>query len=36
LEQRTKTADQGRLVSAEEARQHIRQWLSNSSTTKTR
>ncbi|HEV3197068.1 MAG TPA: hypothetical protein VGZ73_04150 [Bryobacteraceae bacterium] len=33
LEQRTKTADQGRLVSPEEARLHIRQWLSNSSTT---
>jgi hypothetical protein len=31
-----KTADEGRLVSAEKARQRIQQWLSKSSTTKTR
>jgi len=36
LEQRTRTADEGRLVSAEEARQHIQQWLSESPTRKTR
>jgi predicted transcriptional regulator len=36
LEERIKSADQGRLVSAEEARQRIHQWLTNSSTTKTR
>jgi predicted transcriptional regulator len=35
LKQRMKTADEGRLVSAEEARKRIRQWLSKSSTTKT-
>ncbi|MBZ5618678.1 MAG: hypothetical protein LAQ69_08150 [Acidobacteriia bacterium] len=36
LKQRMKTADEGRLVSAEKARQRIQQWLSKSSTTKTR
>jgi predicted transcriptional regulator len=36
LEQRMRTADEGRLVSAEEARRRIQQWLSNSATTKTR
>lgn len=36
LEQRMRTADEGRLVSAEEARRRIKQWLSNSATTKTR
>lgn len=36
LKQRTKTADEGRLVSAAQARQRIKQWLSESSTTKTR
>jgi hypothetical protein len=36
LKQRAKTADEGRLVSAEQARLRIRQWLSKSSTTKTR
>jgi len=36
LKQRIKTADEGRLVSAEKARQRIQQWLSKSSTTKTR
>src|SRR6266446_1266988 len=35
LKQRMKTADEGRLVTAEKARQQIRQWLSRSSTTKT-
>jgi hypothetical protein len=34
IKQRIKTADEGRLVSAEEARKRIRQWLSKSSTTK--
>jgi len=36
LKDRMKTAGQGRLVSAEKARQRIQQWLSKSSTTKTR
>jgi len=36
LKERMKTTDQGRLVSAEKARQRIQQWLSKSSTTKTR
>jgi hypothetical protein len=36
LKERMKTAGQGRLVSAERARQRIQQWLSKSSTTKTR
>jgi hypothetical protein len=36
LKQRTKTADEGRLVSAEKACQRIQQWLSKSATTKTR
>jgi predicted transcriptional regulator len=36
LKERIKSADEGRLVSAEEARQRIREWLSKSSTTKTR
>jgi len=36
LKQRMKTADEGRLVSGEKARQRIQQWLSRSSTTKTR
>ena len=36
LEQRIKTADEGHLVPAEEARQRIKQWLSKSSTTETR
>jgi hypothetical protein len=36
LEQRIRSADAGRLVSAEEARLHIQQWLSESATTKTR
>jgi predicted transcriptional regulator len=36
LRERMKSADQGRLVSAEEARRHVQQWLSNSATTKTR
>ena len=36
LKERVKTADEGRVVSAEEARYRIRQWLSKSSTTKTR
>jgi predicted transcriptional regulator len=31
-----KTADEGRLVPADKARQRIHQWLSKSSTTKTR
>jgi predicted transcriptional regulator len=35
LHERMASADEGRLVSAEEAREHIRQWLSNSSITKT-
>ena len=35
LKQRMKTADEGRLVSAEKARQRIQQWLSKSCTTKT-
>jgi hypothetical protein len=36
LKRRMKTADEGRLVSAGKARQRIQQWLSRSSTTKTR
>jgi len=36
LKQRMKTADEGRLVSAEKARQRIQRWISKSSTTKTR
>jgi hypothetical protein len=36
LKQRIKTADEGRLVSAEQARQRIKLWLSKSSTTKKR
>jgi hypothetical protein len=36
LKQRIKTASEGRLVSAEKARQRIQKWLSKSSTTKTR
>jgi hypothetical protein len=36
LEQRAKTADEGRLVSVEKARERIQQWLSKSATTKTR
>jgi hypothetical protein len=36
LEQRMRTADEGLLVSAEEARRRIQQWLSNSATTETR
>jgi hypothetical protein len=36
LKRRMKTADEGRLVSSEKARQRIQQWLSRSSTTKTR
>lgn len=31
-----KAADEGRVVSAEEARQRVQQWLSKSSTPKTR
>jgi len=34
LKQRMKTADEGRLVSAEKARQRIQKWLSKSSTMK--
>jgi len=36
LKQRTRTAGEGRVVPAEEARQRIRQWLSKSSGAKTR
>ena len=36
LKQRVKTAGEGRLVSAEDARQRVEQWLSRSSITKTR
>ena len=36
LKQRIKTADEGRLVSAEQARERIKLWLSKSSTTKKR
>ena len=35
LQERIKAADAGEFVSAEEARQRIHQWLSNSSTSKT-
>jgi hypothetical protein len=36
LEERFKSADAGRLVSAGEARNRIQEWLSKSSTTRTR
>ena len=36
LTERMKSADEGRLVSAAKARERIQQWLSKSSTTKTR
>lgn len=36
LKERVESADQGRLVSAEEARRRIREWLSKSSITKMR
>jgi hypothetical protein len=36
LEERIKSADAGHLVLAEEARQRIQEWLSKSSTAKTR
>jgi predicted transcriptional regulator len=36
IKQRMKTADEGRLVSAEKASQRIQKWLSKSSITKTR
>jgi hypothetical protein len=36
LDERIKSADAGHLVSAEQARQHLQEWLSKSSTTKTR
>ena len=36
LKQRIKTADEGRLVSAQQARQRIKSWLSRSSATKKR
>jgi hypothetical protein len=36
LNERMKTADQGRLISAKKARQRTQQWLSKSFTTKTR
>lgn len=36
VEERIKSADAGRLVSADEARERIQQWLSKSSITKTR
>ena len=36
LKQRIKSAEEGRLVSAQDARKRIQQWLSKSSTTKTR
>jgi hypothetical protein len=36
LKQRIKTADERHLVSPEKARRRIQQWLSKSSTTKTR
>jgi|GEM_PF-3199510 len=36
LEERIKSANAGRLVSAEEARRRMQEWLSKSSTTKTR
>ena len=36
IEQRMRTADEGRLVSAEEARRPIQQWLSQSGTTRRR
>ena len=35
LKERIKSADEGHLISAEEARERFRQWLSNSSTPKT-
>ncbi|HEV8039832.1 MAG TPA: hypothetical protein VGP62_13275 [Bryobacteraceae bacterium] len=36
LKQRMKTAVEGRLIPADKARQRIHEWLSRSSTTKTR
>ena len=36
LKKRMKSADEGRVVPADEARQRIKQWLSKSSITKTR
>ena len=36
LEERIKAADEGRLVSAEDAREQIKQWLSRSATVKNR
>jgi len=36
LEERVKSADAGRLISAEEARRRFHEWLSKSSITKTR
>jgi hypothetical protein len=36
LEERMNTAEEGRLVSAEEAWRRLKQWLSNSGTTETR
>ena len=36
LEQRMRAADEGRLVSPEEARQRIQEWLTKSSTQKAR
>ncbi len=35
LKERVQPADQRKLVSASEAREHIKKWLSNSATTKT-
>lgn len=35
LEERMKTADDGHMVSSEEARHRFKKWLSNSATTKT-
>jgi hypothetical protein len=34
LKERMKSADEGHVISAEEARKQFRQWLSNSATTK--
>ena len=36
IEDRIKSADAGRVVTADEARRRVQQWLSKSSTTKTR
>lgn len=36
LKQRIKSSDEGHLVSSDEARQRMKNWLSKSSTTKTR